>query len=81
MFKKTQARIRTTIESIKASFQLVINTIESLTQEVVSNTAKVEALTAEQQELRGKLDKIVEHTHYLVRAKKSELQRAGHRVE
>jgi hypothetical protein len=66
--------IRCTIASIKVAFHLMVNTLENLTAAIQSNTA-------EQQLLRDKLDTLVEHSGFMVRAKKSELTRAGHRVE
>jgi hypothetical protein len=74
MFKKTRLRIRSTIAGIKAAFQLFVATVEK-------NTSTIEALAAEQKVLREKFDVLVEHSAFIVRTKKRELERAGHRVD
>ena len=85
MFKKTRLKIHTTIEAIKTAFRLFITTVENLrasveanTRTIEVNTGKVDALAAEQKELRTKFDTLTEHSGYLVTEKRRELIRAGH---
>jgi hypothetical protein len=61
------------MKKIIRAFRLFITTVEQ-------NTIAVQALAAEQKELRTKLDTLVEHSAFQVRATKQQLARAGHRV-
>lgn len=74
MFKKTHIKLR----HLKAAFWHLVTVLQALTQALEANSAKVAALAAEQKELRTKFDTLVEHSGYLVTAKRRELQRAGH---
>ena len=62
------------IRNIKTAFHLFITTVQA-------NTIAVEALASEQRELRSKLDTLVTNSHFIVRTKRSELQRSGHKVD
>lgn len=77
LFRKTRARIQTTISLLRDSFTLLVLTLHNLTSTIESNSASVAALKDEQRELRLKLDKLVEHSRFLAAAKRSELQRQG----
>ena len=81
MFKGTKSKLKSFIDSIRQAFALFITTVEKLTLAIEVNTIKVISLEAEQKVLRHKFDLLVEHTHYLARAKRNELERSGHRVE
>ena len=67
-------RIRNIIANIKAAFRLFIATQQE-------NTIALQALRAEQKELREKLDVLVDHSAFQVRVTKQALNRAGHKVE
>jgi hypothetical protein len=67
-------QIRSTIADIKDAFRLFIATVQN-------NTTALQALTAEQKQLRTKFDELVEHSRFQVRVKKQELSRAGHRAD
>ncbi len=59
-------------KSIKAAFRLFIATVEN-------NTAAIEALRAEQTQLRASLDTISTNTSYLAVSKREERRRQGHK--
>lgn len=73
MFKKTRAKIRSTIEGLKAAFLLLIDTIQTHTVALASNTA-------ETRQLREKFDALVEHTSFLATEKRRQLEREGHKI-
>jgi hypothetical protein len=81
MFRSFKTTFRNTIACIKAAFRLFIDTVQANTGATRSNTISVEALRDEQKALRQKLDTLVEHSAFQVRAKRAELGRQGHRVE
>ena len=70
MFKKT----RSTINDVKAAFRSFISTVEN-------NTSALQALAAEQKELREKVDELVDHSRFQVHVKKQELSRSGHKAD
>ena len=61
-------------KNTRKAFAQFIATVQALTMAVENNTA-------EQSLLRERLDALVEHSHFMVRTKKREIERSGHRVD
>jgi hypothetical protein len=88
VFKKTRKQIHNTIEGLKDAFRLFVVTVQHLTLSidnnsatVAANTATVTANTAANKSLIDKFDILLEHSHFMVKTKKRELERSGHRAE
>jgi hypothetical protein len=73
-------KIKATIAGLETAFRLFVDTVSTNTAAIERNTSAVASLTAEQKEIRNKLDELVDHARYVVKVKKSELQRAGHKT-
>jgi hypothetical protein len=76
------------IKKIKAAFHRLVTALETLehthalnTVTVKANTIAVDALRTEQSELRERLDALVSNSHFIVRHKRAELTRAGHKAD
>ena len=60
-------------KKLRAAFHLFIETVQA-------NTTAVQALAAEQRDIRTRLDILVEHSAFQTHVTKQALSRSGHKV-